>query len=233
MTHTPEILSDNCTIILGDSLQVLPTLTGIDAVVTDPPYGINFQHGGGGKKNFGEINTKPIHGDDAPFDPGHILQFAGVKLKGASFAGMPVLMFGADHYASRLPDGGAWYTWDKSCGMGPASSFADAEYMWATRRNPRRIYRHLWMGCTRAGEGSSANQKRLHVSQKPVELMMWCIETCRIGIGKTILDPYMGSGSTGVAALRTGRKFVGVEIDEENYIIARERLLKEIASHAS
>ncbi|MBK7356339.1 DNA methyltransferase [Propionivibrio sp.] len=66
-------------------------------------------------------------------------------------------------------------------------------------------------------------------SQKPVELMLWCIETARIGLGKTILDPYMGSGSTGVAAVRTGRKFIGVEIDREYFDIACKRISDEQA----
>ena len=70
--------------------------------------------------------------------------------------------------------------------------------------------------------------KRTHPSQKPVELMSWLIETARIGLGKTVLDPYMGVGSTGVACLRTGRSFIGMEIDEEYFDIARQRLTAEV-----
>jgi len=82
------------------------------------------------------------------------------------------------------------------------------------------------MGLTRAGEDGSAASKRKHPSQKPVELMRWCLETARIGLGKVVLDPYMGSGSTGVACLTTGRKFIGIEIDPEYFEIACRRIEK-------
>jgi site-specific DNA-methyltransferase (adenine-specific) len=109
-------------------------------------------------------------------------------------------------------------------------SFSDAEFAWTNRRNPRSVFRHFWMGAMRAGQGAPSKEKRMHVSQKPVELMAWCIEHARIMVGKTVLDPYMGSGSTGIAALQTGRKFVGVEIDQENFDIARDRIQKYVDS---
>jgi len=74
------------------------------------------------------------------------------------------------------------------------------------------------------GNGNTSRQGRLHVSQKPVELMQWLIETVRVRVGRTVLDPYMGSGSTGVACLRTGRKFIGIEIDPGHFETARARL---------
>jgi DNA modification methylase len=67
---------------------------------------------------------------------------------------------------------------------------------------------------------------RHHPSQKPVELMRWCLETARIGLGKTVLDPYMGSGSTGVACVTSGRKFIGIEIDPDYFAIACARIEK-------
>jgi len=207
----------NATLYRGDSLQLLNAgLLKADALVSDPPYGINLRIGKQ-PENSGIVrarNTKRIHGDDKPFDPAPWVDAQGDNA---------IVLFGADHYKTRLPEGGRFMVWDKSCGQGAAAAFCDAEFMWTNRKNPRSIYRHFWMGATRVAD----TKKKLHVSQKPVALMMWCIETARIGVGKTILDPYMGSGSTGVAALRSGRKFIGCEIDAENFEIACERIQAE------
>ncbi len=213
----PVVIGD-ATLYLGDCLDILPTLHRLDAVVSDPPYGIGFvcrPHKGGIIPNY--AGTKPIVGDDSPFDPAPILAVSSAK-------GKPVVLWGADHYKSRLPDDGMFLCWDKSCGQGPAALFVDAEYAWTNRKNARCIYRHLWMGATRAGEGSPSKMRRAHPSQKPVELMRWCLETARIGIGKAVVDPYMGSGSTGVACVTSGRKFVGIEIDPGYFDIACRRI---------
>lgn len=82
------------------------------------------------------------------------------------------------------------------------------------------------MGAFRSGAGASGKEKRSHVSQKPVELMAWCIEHARIMVGKVVLDPYMGSGSTGVAALMCGRRFIGIEIDPGHFETACRRIEK-------
>ncbi|MGI6158109.1 MAG: DNA-methyltransferase [Saccharofermentanales bacterium] len=226
MTQLPEPIyqSAHATLYCGDCRDIMPLLKGCDACVTDPPYGINFSYGA--RQTSGKISAKywvnagkKIKGDNKPFDPAPILAMFCAKSRS-----LPVAIFGADHFSSRLPDG-TWYCWDKSCGMGPAIQYTDAEYIWSNRRNARRIFRHLWLGVLRAGEDySSPTTRKLHMSQKPVELMMWLIETIRIGVGKTILDPYMGSGSTGVAAIRTGRKFIGIEIDPEHAATAAWRI---------
>ena len=206
---TPTLIG-NATLYLGDCLEILPSIRKqVDAVVSDPPYGIGYVHGGGGRGLAGcNTNRKPIHGDDAPFDPISWIEIASDN---------PILLWGADHYKTRLPDGGRFLVWDKSCGQGAADSFVDAEFAWTNRRNARRIYRHFWKGVTRSGEDNSNASRRTHPSQKPVELMRWCLETARIGLGKTVLDPYMGSGSTGVACVTTGRKFIGIEIDPDYF----------------
>lgn len=181
------------------------------------PMGLVLYAGGGNMfiKNY--QGTKPIIGDDVPFDPSPILRIGGDGNK-------PILLWGADHYKTRLPEGGRFLVWDKSCGQGGAATFTDAEFAWMNRKNARCIYRHFWMGAMRAGEGSPSKGKRQHPSQKPVELMRWCLETVRIGTGKTVLDPYMGSGTTGVAAVTSGRKFVGIEIDPDYFEIACQRI---------
>lgn len=171
--------------------------------------------GGGGIK--APIFTGKIIGDDAPFDPAPWIAHAGEK--------KAVVLFGADHFKTRLPEGGRFICWDKSCGQGPATMFSDAEFAWTNRRNPRSIFRHFWAGAMRADDGFDAKTKgRAHVSQKPVNLMAWCIEHARIGLDKVVLDPYMGAGSTGVAALLSGRRFVGVEIDPGHFATACARI---------
>jgi site-specific DNA-methyltransferase (adenine-specific)/modification methylase len=232
-----EILSPNCTILCGDCKEVIPQLQ-FDAVVTDPPYGISFNH----KRHLkcqnsytenGSIsrNNKPIIGDNVRFDCTHLIELQGrlssFKIGSTSYE-RPIALFGANHFCKDIPEHGSWITWDKSCGQGPSSDFTDAEYIWVNRVVKRCIFRHVWMGAIRVGQDSSNNTKRSHPSMKPVELMAWLIESIRIGLGKTVLDPYMGVGSTGVACLQSGRKFIGIEIDPEYYEIAKSRLLAEI-----
>jgi DNA modification methylase len=221
----PFYQSDRVTIYNADCLAVLPLLKGCDAVVSDPPYGINFLHGSGGHGKTNIVSKKRIFGDDKPFDPAPILSFCGY---GRTKKQIPIALFGCNNYSSKLPDA-EFLTWDKTCNVTGANTFTDAEYIWTNRKNARKIFRHIWSGCIREGEDSPSNTSRKHPSQKPVELMMWLLDVCRIGVNHTVLDPYMGSGSTGVACLRTGRSFVGIEIDPEYCQIAVERLQKEEA----
>lgn len=203
----------NATLYLGDCRDILPTLAGIDAIVSDPPYGIAYQHSGGGKGVGARRNAKmPIVGDDKPFDPSHLIGFPSV------------LIFGADHYRDRLPAGGTLVAWDKSCGIGPADSFADAEFAWTNAKVKRNVIRFLWKGvaCERAGE---ENGRRYHPTQKPIGVMTRCIEL--LPPADVICDPYMGAGSTGVAAMRLGRRFIGIELDPGYFATACERIENE------
>ena len=204
-----KVTIGNCELWHGDCREVLPDIEA-DACVTDPPYGIAYVHSGGGigvgaKRN----HSMPIHGDDKPFDPALLLRFP------------IVLMFGADHYRDRLPSGGTLIAWDKHTGIGPNDSFADAEYAWTNLKVKRNVFRYLWKGvaCEKAGE---ENGKRWHPTTKPQGLMRWCLELMPNAL--RIADPYMGSGSTGVAAVALGRRFVGVEIHRPYFDIACERI---------
>jgi site-specific DNA-methyltransferase (adenine-specific) len=207
-------------LILGDCLQVLPMLSGIDAVVTDPPYGIGYQHSGGERANWRgrrgryEATRKfdKIEGDDAIFDPEPLLAW-------------PCLMWGADHYEDRLPNG-SWLCWDKCDETGPDDSFVDGEFAWCSEKGIKRnVFRYLWKGlcCVKAGED---NGRRVHPTQKPWRLMAWCLGHVP---GSMIVDPYMGSGTTGVACVRTGRRFVGIEIEPKYYAIAKRRIQAELS----
>jgi len=221
------VIIGNATLYLGDCLEVLSAglLKDADALVSDPPYGINFKKDatGSGLK-LACRNVGGIINDDRDFDPSPFLDAFDRCSIGGAGNGKPVVLFGANHYCRHIPAHGQWLVWDKSCGQGAASSFVDAEYAWMNRRNPRCIYRHFWLGAMRSGQDSSGKNSRLHVSQKPVELMAWCMETARIGIGKTVCDPYMGSGTTGIACLQTGRRFIGIEIDPGHFATACQRI---------
>ena len=197
---------------LGNCLELMKYLRGasIDAVITDPPYGIslktNYKARGRGKLT--ESNDFPqIVGDSKPFDPTPFLGFE------------KVVLFGANYYADKLPTRAGWIVWDKRDGI-PSNDNADCELIWTNQKRPARVYRHLWNGMLKASE---RDQRRVHPTQKPVALMEWIIQNYT-DEGDTILDPFMGSGSTGVACARLGRSFIGMEIEPMYYDIAKQRI---------
>lgn len=204
----------------GDCLDVLPTLGRVDAVVTDPPYGINYSPrditpgsmAWGGKTFYGDT---VVRGDNLQFDPRPFLVFPRV------------VMFGANNYADRLPASTDWVIWDKRDGVS-SNDFADCEMIWTNAGGVARVFRHLWMGAVRKSEKSEPRQ---HPTQKPIELMAWLIEKYTDS-GAVVLDAYMGSGTTGVAAVRLGRSFIGIEIEPKYYAIARRRILDALAQPA-
>lgn len=198
----------NYTLHLGDCLELLPTLTGIDAVITDPPYGMG-KHNRFGNRDKAAAATayKPIIGDDQDFDPAPFLDFP------------VVVLFGANWYAPRLPASGGWIVWDKKDG-GKSDDFSDGEMAWVKGSNTMRIIHHKWRGMIRASE---QNEPRLHSTQKPVWVMKWIINNYTRP-GDTILDPFAGSFTTGVACVQTGRNFIGIEIDPHYFEIGKRRI---------
>ena len=196
----------------GDCREILPVLEAC-AVVSDPPYGIGYAKGAGGKgcHSFaadGNRNRERIIGDDAPFDPAHLLGFD------------PVVLFGADHFAQRLPRG-RWLVWDKLGGKDGWDSFSDIEVAWHNRPGAARIFRLMWKGLCQ-GAGKDKGTKRTHPTQKPVALMEWCIK--HAGNPETVCDPYMGSGTTGVACMNLQRQFIGIEREPKYFDIACRRI---------
>lgn len=223
------------TIYHGDCRDVLPGLDRavIDAIISDPPYGIGYRPASAGtavrpssgrsKSGFkrnprslsrsNERSASPMHGDDSPFDPTPWLNFSRV------------LLWGADRWPA-LPPGGRMLCWDKSVGRGGADDFVDGEFAWCNWRERRNVFRMLWKGlaCEKQGEN---NGFREHPTQKPIRLMIWCIE--RAGAqAQTILDPFMGSGTTLVAAKELGRRAIGIEIEERYCEIAARRLQQDM-----
>ena len=206
MSPRKEIIGE-CELWLGDCREVLPSINREAAILSDPPYGIAFHKGAGGKGKHTVRNSAPIVGDAEPFDPAPLLGFAGV------------IIWGANHYAQRLPHG-RWLAWDKLAGIDSFDSFSDVEFAWAAGRGKDRIFSHLWKGLCKASE--KGGKERWHPTQKPVALMRWCAE--QIAPDLTICDPYMGSGTTGVACVQLGRRFIGCEIDVGYFDVACRRI---------
>lgn len=200
-----ETIGD-ATLYLGDCREILPTLGKVDAVVTDPPYGINYVRGMGGRGCHSRRNTGTVVGDSSPFDPSQWFTW-------------PCILWGANHYSSRLPHG-RWLAWNKLGDLAPWDSFSDVEFAWQNTRAADRIFSLLWKGiCQDEKESGGA---RDHPTQKPVALMQWCLKF--LSDAQIILDPFMGSGTTGVACIKLGRKFIGIEIEPKYFDIACQRI---------
>ncbi len=178
------------------------------SVVTDPPYGIGYRHGKWRGKLAGPsvAANEPIEGDDRPFDPAPWLIYDNV------------IMWGANNYARRLPEGGGWLIWDKRNGM-TSNDQADCEMAWTNTMRSVRIVHHLWNGMLKASE---RGERRVHPTQKPVDVMKWCLSFVRDA--ETIMDPYMGSGPTGIACVGLGLRFIGIEIEPKYFDIACRRI---------
>lgn len=187
-------------------MQVMPLLGRLDAVCCDPPYGISYVHGAEKRRFASAHNEKPIAGDDSPFDP-------------APFLNVLCVLWGANHFASRLPGGGRWIVWDKRDGVG-FNDQSDLEMAWVSGpRRADRIFSHLWSGWTKASE---RGVPRVHPTQKPVAVMEWSLKF--LPDAKTILDPFMGSGTTLVACQKMGRAGIGIELDPDYFAIACKRV---------
>ncbi len=203
----PVIIGD-ATLYCGDCLEVLPTLSGVDAVVTDPPYGIGYRHGDwrGDLAGPSIRANQRVHGDDKPFNPTPFLNYS------------KAILWGANNYCRYLPDGGGWLVWDKREGMS-SNDQADCEIAWTNTMHTVRIFHHLWNGMLKASE---RGEQRVHPTQKPIALMLWCLEF--VGGAATIFDPYMGSGTVGIACVRSRRRYIGVEIKSDDFDIACNRI---------
>jgi site-specific DNA-methyltransferase (adenine-specific) len=208
---------------LGDSLEIAPTLQGVDAVISDPPYGMDWNPdtsrftGGSWPRGGGNDEERRIMHDDEPFDP-------------APWLGYPkCVLWGFQHYASRLPVGTS-LVWIKRNDQSFGSFLSDAELAWMKGGYGAYCFRKIFNGSTRAADaGIGAYEKAVHPSQKPVALMAWCMDKAKVPEGATVLDPYMGSGSTIIAAIRTGRKAIGIEKCPKHFQTACERIKRELA----
>jgi site-specific DNA-methyltransferase (adenine-specific) len=193
----------NATLYLSDCMEVLPTLDRVHAAVTDPPYGI-------GKD--GQKLTTGGHGGRKAYDfkgwdgerPGRPI-FDAIRAVSDK-----QVIWGGNYFADLLPPTMRWLVWDK----GQRINQSDGELAWTSEQKALRI-----LTINRVAlllEGAE------HPTQKPVQVMKWSIQ--QVSPATSILDPFMGSGTTGVAALKMGKRFVGIELDPDYFEIACKRI---------
>lgn len=208
MALTPYYERAGITIYHGDCRDVLPQLkVTFDAVVTDPPYGIkacNRADGGVGSISSGSKFYGRQTWDYERADQDLI----------ARLIGKPCVIWGGNYY--ELPPTPCWLVWDK---MQRDFTFADAELAWTNFDKAVRIY-----SC---GRGQLVAEGKVHPTQKPLGLMKWCIGWLLSEV-ELILDPFCGSGTTLRAAKDSGKRAIGIEINEEYAEIAANRLRQEV-----
>ncbi|OYY06294.1 MAG: hypothetical protein B7Y72_02675 [Mehylophilales bacterium 35-46-6] len=203
----------NATLYLGDCMDILPTLEKVDAVITDPPYGIGEDGNRSNRPNKTDKwkNPKPICYGENKWDKtpisDHLMQLVHDSAKWK-------IIFGGNYYHNKPTT--CWLVWDKENGN---SDFADCELAWTNLPKAVRRIRYLWNGFQRA----NGELRHGHPTQKPIGVMKWCIGHLPENT-QTVLDPFMGSGTTGVAAVQMGRKFIGIEREPKYFDIACRRI---------
>jgi site-specific DNA-methyltransferase (adenine-specific)/modification methylase len=196
----------DATLYLGDCLEILPTLPKVDAVVTDPPYGIGKRLvSGGSGHSFDSLVLSGANEWD-------------VRPAKSTFAtllslGVVQIIWGGNFF--ELPPCEMPLCWDK---VRPnQKNVSEFEYAWTSMSGRARKFSYC------ANGGFVAKEDREHPTQKPVALMAWCVGLVRPE-PVTVFDPFMGSGTTGVACANLGRKFIGIEIEPKYFDIACRRI---------
>lgn len=208
-----KVVIGNATLYHADCREVLTTLGRFDAVITDPPYGINendrkvaSRRKLAAAKDYGAFDW-----DKAPPSPELIDLLRG--------AGDWQALFGGNYFP--LPPSSCWLVWDKM----NSGDFADCELAWTNWPKAVRRLQWRWNGMIRQG-----NEERYHPTQKPLQVMAWVISLCPKA--DTVLDPFMGSGTTGIACAQLGRAFTGIERERKYFDIACERISRAQAQGA-
>lgn len=196
----------DCDLWCGDCADVLDSLPVCDLLLTDPPYGIKRKKG------------RWLDESRIPWDiktPLELMQRIRNKAEHQ-------IIFGGNYYD--LPPSSCWLVWDKDT---YGVDLADCELAWTNLKQAVRLKKHRWSGFLQ--EDMKNKEKRAHPTQKPVPVMEWCIEQAEKKKRKieTVLDPFMGSGSTGVACVLAGKRFAGIEREPEYFKIACERIATE------
>ncbi|MGD8786216.1 MAG: site-specific DNA-methyltransferase [Phycisphaerales bacterium] len=209
-------------IICADCLEILPLLPekSIDLVLTDPPYGI----GETGNKNASRgclaisRNYNYANWDKRP---------NGTCFNEIYRVSINQIIWGGNYFVEDLKDSSGWLVWDKDNGK---TDFADCELAYTSFKIAARKIKHRWQGMLQEYMGKQ-KELRCHLTQKPLRLIRWCISEIDGRLGdagsRTILDPFLGSGTTAVAAKQLGRKFIGIEKKPKYCQIAVERLRQE------
>jgi len=199
----PVIIGD-ATLYCADCMDVLPTLGRFDLVLTDPPYGIDFENAGGRSVSCGWNQFEKIGWDkERPSREVFDLIRAAAPLQ---------IIWGGNYFTDYLPPTMQWLSWDKGQ---DGFSLADFELAWSSQNKAARRINYPRALALKDG--------KQHPTQKPLAVMRWCIEQVKPDC-QTILDPFAGSGTTGVAAIQMGRKFTGIEREPKYFDIACKRI---------
>ena len=213
----------NATLYLGDCRDILPTLPKVDAVITDPPYGIDADRkaneagdlaakqkalGSAGNKSGRGWKSYGVEGWDVERPPQECFDLMGEQVR----RGGVFIVWGGNYFTDFLPPTMQWLVWDKGQ---RDFSLADCEFAWSSQKRAARIFSY--------SRGAALQDGKEHPTQKPIALMEWCIEQAA-NKPQTILDPFMGSGTTGVAAMNLQRAFIGIEREPKYFDIACRRI---------
>ena len=213
--NAPVILGP-CTLYHGDCREIMPTLSGVDAVVTDPPYGILNLAGDGStvavrksprQQGSGKLKSRILNTSDVRWDiaPDAALFDAMRRISKRQ------IIWGGNYFP--LPPARGILVWDKEQ---PWENFSQVEIAWTNLERPAALFRMR-----------SGIPGKVHPTQKPIELMAWCIAMLEDD-DATVIDPFMGSGTTAISCIRTGRRFIGIEIDASYFKTACDRIEREL-----
>lgn len=206
----PYYDQDGITIYNADCREVLPQLGTFDLLLTDPPYGIG--EAAGKNRSRTKLAKAKDYGnsdwDDSPPEEETITLMLDHSIKH--------ILWGGNYFNGLYPSP-CWLVWDKD----NTGDFADCELAWTNLKKAVRKFRWRWNGMLQE-KGGKDKEIRVHPTQKPVPLMRWCLSL--VPDAETILDPFMGSGTTLEAAKLEGRKAVGIEINEKYCEAAVNRL---------
>lgn len=205
----------------GDCREILPSLGHFDLLLTDPPYGMNnnadyTRFSGGNTKRGKGTKKENIVGDDSAFDPSHLFEM-DVDHR---------IIWGANHFWNKLPPGSA-LVWVKRNEEAYGTFLSDAEIAYSSVGVGVYCFTKVFSGSQKAIEsGRKAYAPSAHPNQKPIALMSWCLD--RVKGVKSMIDPYMGSGSSLIAAKNNGIPCVGIDIEERNCEVASIRSAQEV-----
>jgi DNA modification methylase len=193
------------TLYLGDCMEVMAGLGKVDAVVTDPPYGMGYAGSMAlGQERFGWKQYAGGWDEDRP-EPAVFARILEISKE--------QIIWGGNYFADLLPPSMRWLVWDKGQ---RDFSLADVELAWTSQQKAARVFTYA--------RGKAVRDGKQHPTQKPIALMEWCLGF--LPDARTILDPFMGSGTTLVACQRLGRNGIGIELDPDYFQIACDRVHK-------
>jgi site-specific DNA-methyltransferase (adenine-specific)/modification methylase len=195
-----KVIIGDATLYLGDCMDILPTIGKVDAVITDPPYGIADDYLK--PSNKGEWSN--LYSDKIDWDSFAPEEAVKISISLADKA----IVWGGNYFS--LPPKRGWLIWDKM----QSHTSGHAELAWTNLDIPVRSFAY--------SRAQLSTENKQHPTQKPVGLMTWCIDLAKSPA--LILDPFMGSGTTGVAAIQMGRKFIGIEREPKYFEVACKRI---------